>query len=1057
LKKKWIYFLLLLLSLNSSIRAQVSILTLFVMKGSGDNLPATWTDIFGPNGLATDRAGNLYISCLMDERVRKVDAKTHIITTVAGNGVAGFSGDNGAAIKAELNGPTSVVVNKQGDIFITDSWNGRIRRIDGKSGIITTVAGGGKVQYPEKTICADSANFYYPNRITEDTNDNIYFRCSEKVYRLDLVHREVMQDEAGNKLYYGNKYSTVDNHGNLYYADEDINAVEEIDAKTCTTSVIVRDMIPQLKNELKWQLYNGIAVDDSGNIFLSGGIGKNGVIRIDAVNKKVSWYAGIPPSKAAERLADIIGWQYYGNRSIIMDSLLGYLKIKSFAADTSGNIYFTDSFGIRLKKIDVKHDSIYTVAELSGIDKKSAALGDVNYMKAYLYSIAADLSGNIYYADDNRIKKFTSKTGMVTTIAGNENSGYWGDGRTAADAGLKSPTLLAFDKKNNLYIADDARIRKIDAKTNIITTVAGNGTVGQDRFRPYQGDGGLAKQAQILPLRYIGLADCMTIDAHNNIFLQYDTYTRKIDAKTGIVNTIAGKYEWNRDQSRYNDRNTGFVVLPSGGIYKSDIIYNPGPIRRMCLLDTSLEKYNPIVENGKATIKNTSSIIGIFQDSSGNLHIPRGEKFYNLSNYPFKIIEDSLGNLWVEDMRNGEKLEANTNFLSKNEMDFSASASDDSGNIYLSHKADVYKLDKADNLTYAFGGNEFAAQGFAFNSASGLSCDSKGNVYLADGYNSFVYKINSKTKIIIKVAGNDREGYSGDGCLADSCSLHHPNSIAVDSAGDIYVLNECSHICKIDATTHKITTVSGNNSVFSNAKNQKQEIVIDAGSCHGYIKTDKQGNLYYWVESGGMGGSYQGIEEIKSPTGERKRIIGKGGSYGQIRYAVMSVGKKKKKNKKDAVEQIYRPPDDMPDGGHADSANIIDLQGFIPDNAGNIYLGENNGRIRKVNLSTGLIYNVPLKYPSDIGLNGSQFSIKSITPQCIEADKDGNICFFDSHYKVLMRENVKTGELRMVATNGLPNRDGHYIHAECLGPLKMISAADGKHIYIIYLITADKS
>ena len=107
----------------------------------GDGVLATSAPVFLPNGLAVDGAGNLFFSDSSNNRVRRVDAKTGLISTVAGDGTAGYSGDNGTATQAEVNNPTGLVLDGAGDLYIADSANNLIRRVDAVTGLITTVAG----------------------------------------------------------------------------------------------------------------------------------------------------------------------------------------------------------------------------------------------------------------------------------------------------------------------------------------------------------------------------------------------------------------------------------------------------------------------------------------------------------------------------------------------------------------------------------------------------------------------------------------------------------------------------------------------------------------------------------------------------------------------------------------------------------------------------------------------------------------------------------------------------------------------------------------------------
>ena len=113
-------------------------------RGSGgDGGPATAAQFDSPTGVAVDNAGNLFIADSGNHRIRKVDGVTGVVTTVAGTGTAGFSGDDGPAISGRLNGPAGVAVDTKGNLFIADTSNDRIRKVDGDTDVITTVAGGG--------------------------------------------------------------------------------------------------------------------------------------------------------------------------------------------------------------------------------------------------------------------------------------------------------------------------------------------------------------------------------------------------------------------------------------------------------------------------------------------------------------------------------------------------------------------------------------------------------------------------------------------------------------------------------------------------------------------------------------------------------------------------------------------------------------------------------------------------------------------------------------------------------------------------------------------------
>src|SRR5580658_7195879 len=113
----------------------------------GDGGPAAAALLNGPFDVCFDRAGNLYFSDTFNNRVRRVEAASGVITTIAGNGDKGFSGDGGPATKAALNEPYGVLVDRAGNLYVADRLNRRVRRVDAATGAITTLAGTGEAAY----------------------------------------------------------------------------------------------------------------------------------------------------------------------------------------------------------------------------------------------------------------------------------------------------------------------------------------------------------------------------------------------------------------------------------------------------------------------------------------------------------------------------------------------------------------------------------------------------------------------------------------------------------------------------------------------------------------------------------------------------------------------------------------------------------------------------------------------------------------------------------------------------------------------------------------------
>lgn len=141
---------------------------------TGDNGPATAAGLGQPADVCIDTAGNIYLADYGNHAIRRVDAVTGIISTVAGIGSPGFSGDNGPATAAKLDYPEGVYVDKNNNLYIADRQNNRVRKVDAGTGNIATIAGTGAVSYSGDGGPATAANLYNPIRVNMDKMGNIY-------------------------------------------------------------------------------------------------------------------------------------------------------------------------------------------------------------------------------------------------------------------------------------------------------------------------------------------------------------------------------------------------------------------------------------------------------------------------------------------------------------------------------------------------------------------------------------------------------------------------------------------------------------------------------------------------------------------------------------------------------------------------------------------------------------------------------------------------------------------------------------------------------------------
>ncbi len=213
---------------------------------SGDGSPAVNARIASPHGTALDQEGNIYIADLKNDRIRRVDASTGIITTVAGNGDHGYSGDDGPATQAMLASPIAVSAGPDADLYIADHRNSRIRKVDATTGIITTVAGNGKQDFHGDGGPATQAAISLPRDVALDADGTLYIADggNNRIRRVAPDGTITTVAGTGSTEFSGDggpalnaslsmPYSiALDRDGNLYVVDTGNYRVRKIDSST---------------------------------------------------------------------------------------------------------------------------------------------------------------------------------------------------------------------------------------------------------------------------------------------------------------------------------------------------------------------------------------------------------------------------------------------------------------------------------------------------------------------------------------------------------------------------------------------------------------------------------------------------------------------------------------------------------------------------------------------------------------------------------------------------------------------------------------------------------
>jgi streptogramin lyase len=303
---------LVLLALACSQTGTITALAGTGQKGfDGDQRPATAARLNGPFDVALDNAGNLYFSDTGNHAIRRVDAKSGIISTIAGTGKKGDMGDGGPARKAELNEPYGVELDKKGNIYFVDRLNYRIRRVDAESGVISTVAGTGRPGYSGDGGPAADAQFVEPNGIAL-RGDNLFIAdvASQRVRVVDLKTGRISTFAGtGEKAHKGDggpataaallgpRAVAIAPDGSVVICEREGNRIRRVDAKTGIITTIAGTGKKGYTGDgdlAKVATFNGpkeIDVDRDGNVFVVD-TENHAIRRIDARSGKVTTVAG---------------------------------------------------------------------------------------------------------------------------------------------------------------------------------------------------------------------------------------------------------------------------------------------------------------------------------------------------------------------------------------------------------------------------------------------------------------------------------------------------------------------------------------------------------------------------------------------------------------------------------------------------------------------------------------------------------------------------------------------------------------------------------------------
>lgn len=422
------------------------IITTFAGGGSAqaDGVLATQAALSGPAALDFDTAGNLYFVEQGAARVRRV-TPNGIVGTVAGSGVAGFAGDGGPVASALFNAPSSIKVDANGNIYVGDSNNQRVRKFT-PGGNITTVAGNGRYRLSPDGVPATLSFLKDPTRVALAPDGRVYITDSgdNKIRRVEKDGTLTTVAGTGQSIFTpgngpfpaaatsisGADGLTFDPQGNLYFVESGL-----IRKVTPSGTMTTFASGAQLASP------SGLTSDRSGNLYTTEPFTNR--IRKITPDGVIQAFAG----SGSQGFADGLAAQALFNNP------------RGLTTDAAGNVYVADLGNNRIRKIDT-NGNVTTIAGTGGISPLgnggpalSAAFNAPN-------DLAFDAAGNLIIADAFHFQiRSVSPSGIISTLAGNGNIAFSGDGGPAMSASLNNPNGVAADAAGNIYIADRSNFR----------------------------------------------------------------------------------------------------------------------------------------------------------------------------------------------------------------------------------------------------------------------------------------------------------------------------------------------------------------------------------------------------------------------------------------------------------------------------------------------------------------------------------------------------------------------------------------------------------------------
>lgn len=635
--------------------------------GGGANLPL----FYRPTGLVLNSDGNLFVTDAGYGLIREV-TPGGVVTTVAGTpGLSGGTDGTGTNSNVSFNAPRAPALDSAGNLYVADYLGATIRKIT-PAGVVTTLAGlSATTGLTDAT--GSEARFLNPSGLAVDASGNVFVADAGNSVIRKITSAGVVTTFAGIANTVGSADGTgtaasfnyprglaVDRAGNLYVGDCNSNTIRKITPAGVVTTLAgtagTYGGADGVGAEARFNFPNGLAVDDSGNIYVADEI--NNTIRKITVDGTVTTLAGLA---GASGRADGAG------------SAARFDRPTGVTVDGQGNVYVTDYNNQLIRKVTAAGE----VTTLAGVGGAAGFLDGSGYLlNPSLFRNPTGIAvttGNIAYVADtgNHSIRSITTAGVVTTLAGSTGNVGLADG-TGSAATFNAPNSVAVGLSGNILVADTANhLIRVVTTGGTVTTLAGTG--GTAGSADGQGTGAS-----------FNLPTGVAVDAAGNAYVaDYGNHTIRKISPTGLVTTLAG----------------------SAGVAGST--------------------------NGAGTAASF--------------------------NHPRALAVSADGTVYVSD----------------------------SGNQLVRQITAAGFVTTLAGTAGVGGGGDGTGTGATFDGPAGLAVDAAGNVYLADTNNSTIRKI-SATGVVTTIGGTSGSVGSTDG-VGGGAKFHHPAGLAVDPAGNLYL------------------------------------------------------------------------------------------------------------------------------------------------------------------------------------------------------------------------------------------------------------------------------